>query len=353
MNFNFILDEDYISLYILSTKMYNESEEIKSIKDKLLNYNDLGYKKILGEELLDSSIYLEDNNIKKLIDNFINTDKFNQIYRNYNNDFKENIAIKILKGYIKIDDIELEKVKDCLWKKYMDSYRKLLKMDSFNPTIILLDKNVINTINYLKSTNEFKKLYEETELYLENVKRYWKENKDNINKYLKCILKVNINTHLDVYISHPNCYEGYSFGDNKIAWGHYKGIEDPNYNLVYLVHEGLHHILPFEDNDSELVCNIKHSIIELASDYELYSLLKGESTLKDGHSYLEEYKEFIYPYWLKYIGLDNNQIQERIQRDNINKLIEVEDNNISNMNINEFVSFCTSKYLNAFKNRKR
>ena len=360
MNFNFILDKDYLAYYILSTKMYNESIEISNIKDKLIKNNDLGYKKISEQELLDSSIYLEDDNIKKLIAEFIATDKFNQIYKIYNKDSKENIALKILKGFIQVDDENLEKLKDDLWGKYMESYRKLLNMGSYNPTIFLLDKDVMNTINYLKSTNEFQKLYKETELYINNVKKYWEENKDRINKYLKDILKVDIDINLNVYMSHPNCYEGYSFGENNVAWGHYKGIDDPNYNLTYLVHEGLHHLLPFGVNDNELVCYIKHSIIELASDYELYSLLKNESTLNHGHPYLEEYKKIIYPYWLRYIGLNDSQIEERLVKDSIgdDNYVQIEDINEANMDVYKFVNFLVKEwdnivYLSNKKNNKR
>ena len=346
MNFNFILDKDYLSYYILNRKMYNENAEISKIKDKLIKDNDLGYKKILGQEILKNSIYFDDVNTKKLIKDFINTDKFNQIYKIYNNDSKENIAIKLLKGFAHIDDNELEKVKDNLWEKHMESYRKLLNMGSYNPTIFLLDKDVMNTINYLKSTNEFQKLYKETKLYIDNVERCWNENKDRINKYLKDILKVEIDIKLNVYISHPNCYNGYSFGENNVVWGHYKGIEDSNYNLVYLVHEGLHHLIPFEVNDNELVCYIKHSIIELASDYELYFLLNNESALTYGHFYLKKYKKIIYPYWLRYIGLNDYQIKERLEKDSINvdNYIKINNNDEANMNIYEFVNFLVKQW---------
>ena len=193
---------------------------------------------------------------------------------------------------------------------------------------------------------EFQKLYKETKLYIDNVERCWNENKDRINKYLKDILKVEIDIKLNVYISHPNCYNGYSFGENNVVWGHYKGIEDSNYNLVYLVHEGLHHLIPFEVNDNELVCYIKHSIIELASDYELYFLLNNESALTYGHFYLKKYKKIIYPYWLRYIGLNDYQIKERLEKDSINvdNYIKINNNDEANMNIYEFVNFLVKQW---------
>ena len=353
MNLNFILDENYLAYYILSKKMYNESDKISSIKEALLKNNDLGYKKILNQEILDTKIYLNDNNIKIIIEELIQTKIFNQIYQSYNNESKEKIAIKLLLGYVKNNNIELEQAKDALWAKYMDAYKKLLNMNSYNPTNYLSDKDVMNTINNLKNTKEFKKLYEETKDYTNSIKKSWHENQDMINDYLKNILKIEFNIHLNVYISHPNCYEGFSFGDNNIAWGHFKGIDEPNYNLTYLIHEGLHHIIPFNNNDNELTCNIKHSIIELASDYELYSLLKKESTINEGHQHLNEYKRIIYPYWLRYIGLNNKEIVERQERDSIynDNYIEDETINIKKININEFINYIITNWNNIIQER--
>lgn len=270
MNLDFILDEDYLAYFILYKKMHKESKVIEDIKNKLFSNNGLGAKKLLEGEILDASIYLKDNDIKKIVDKF-------------------------------------------------------------------------------KNTAEFNKLYKETEIYLNKVKKYWVENKDIINNYLKRILRIDFDIKATVYITHPDTCEGYSFGDNKIVWGHYLGVEDSNYNIVYLTHEWLHCLLPFTNDDTDIDCYIKHTTIELISDYELYSLLKKESTLKEGHPYLKEYKKFMYPYWLKYIGLNDNEIRERLQRDNVDELVNTEDNYLKNMNIKDFISFCTNEYLKENK----
>lgn len=347
MNFEFILDENYLAFFILYRKMHNESKEIEKIKNKLHLENELGYKKILEQELLDSSIYLKNENIKKLVNEFISTNKFKEIYNLYNGDSKEIVAIKILKGIININDSDLEELKDDLWYKYKDGYWKLLNMNAYNTSIFMLDEDVIKTIHSFKETDEFKNLYKETEVYYQKVKKDWEENKSKINNYLKNILKININIRPMVYISHPNTYEGFSFDNNKIAWGHYKGLEDPNYNLTYLVHEGLHSLLPFDKEETEIQSNIKHTIIEFVSDYELYSWLKGESTLNEGHPYLNEYRKFIYPYWLMYIGLNSGQIEERLKKDSVDlsELNNIKQTDTSNMDIYEFINFCIDEYL--------
>lgn len=353
MSFEFILDENYLAFFILYKKMYNENKEITNIKNKLYSEHNLGYKKILEEELIDPSIYLKDENIKKLIDDFIQSNEFNEIYKSYDNISKEEFAIKILKNKILPNDSSLDIIKNELWFKHMEGYRTLLNMNFLNIEIFLLDEDIKKLIKSFKETVEFKQLYKETEIYLDNVKKSWEENESSINQYLKRILKIDYNIKLMAYISHPNNYEGYSFDNDKIAWGHYIGINNQNYNLTYLVHEGLHCLLPFEDSDTEISSSIKHAIIELIADYELYSSLSGKSTLKEGHQELQDFRMFIYPYWLKYIDLDDYQIIQRLERDSIDLSVfhNIENIDLSHMNIQEFIDFCNKTYLGNVKKR--
>ena len=73
MNISFVLDEDYLAFFILYKKMFNESKELEDIKAKLYSDYNLGYKKILGEEFLDASVYLDNSNIKEITKNFIDS----------------------------------------------------------------------------------------------------------------------------------------------------------------------------------------------------------------------------------------------------------------------------------------
>lgn len=347
MNFEFVLDENYLAFFILNKKMFNEINEINEIKNQLLSDNDLGYRKITEQILLDSSIYLNDEESKQLINEFINNEKFDEIYKAFNSATKEIFAIKVLTNKINLNSEEIENIKDILWNKYLSGYKRLFNISSYNPQYFFLDADVKNTINIFKDTKEYKQLYEETKIYLDSINNYWNKNKDFINNYLKKIIKEDFDLSPIVYISHPNTCVGYSFDNNKIAWGHYKGIKDPNYNLTYLVHEGLHCLIPYEKNDTKEICDVKHSIIELISDYELYSRLKNESTFEKGHSYLDAYKKIIYPYWLRYINLNNDEIETRIMKDKVDKNLinDIENIDISKMNINQFIDFCLEKCI--------
>lgn len=111
-----------------------------------------------------------------MIDNFILTDKFNEIYKSHDDESKYVVAIKILKNVIKIEDTEFENPKEDLWFKYMEGYRTLLNMNCYNPTHFLLDNDVKRTIEVLKESDEYKKIHDEAKLYLDNVKNCWENN---------------------------------------------------------------------------------------------------------------------------------------------------------------------------------
>ena len=355
MNFEFILDEDYLAFFILSTKMYNEDRKITDIKEKIYLDNQIGYKKIFGESILDGSVYLQDKDIEILVRKFIDTVIFQEIYKSHNSESKEAVAIKILKGYIRIEDSDLIKIEDDLWDKYRNGYKRLLSINSLMVPVFLKDGDIIRMLKSFKDTDEFIRLYKETEKYYFYVKRCWEENKDKINKYLREVLKYNVDIKIKVYISHPNTCQGHSIDNNKIAWGHYKGIDDKNYNIVYLVHEGLHCLIPFTDEESDVDSYIKHSIIELISDYELYSLLSGVSTLNEGHPYLWEYKQRIYPYWLAFVGLSKGKIIDRMRRDSIdNSNEDLVGIDFANMNIFGLIEFCKNEWnnINSYYNSK-
>ena len=340
MNLNFILDENYLALFILAREMHCESSIVKEIKESLKN--DIGYKKILSQEILDSNIYINDEETRKLINELEDTNKFKEIYQKYNNESKDTIAIKLLKDYIKDDSKELDDIKEDLWNKYIDSYQKIFKVGFYNPSHYLLDNDVLNTIDKLKNNNEFNRLYAEAKTYKNALKKIWLDNKEYINNYLTNVLKINININPNVYVTHPNANRGYSF-DNNIVWGHFKGITDSNYNLTYLVHETLHILLPYKKEENEDESNIKHSIIELISDYELQSKLTGKSTFNDGHSYLDKYKKELYPTFLNYLGLNNEEIQERIKKDNVD-ISNYNNDDLSKLNIYEFTEYCCNLY---------
>lgn len=338
LDFNFILDEEFLAYFILHREMHNESSEISSFKKTI--ENERGYKIICGNGLLD--IYYEDKEIMEVINNLINSDLFEELYKKYNNESKELIAVKLLDGRLENRNEQLDILKEELWFKYMNGYKKIINLSFSNYNLILKDKNVKLIIDELKSTDEFLKLKTETIKYIELLNTAWAANKNQIIEYLKDTLKSNFNLHLDVYVTHPNTYTGFTL-NNYIFWGHYKGLDDINYNLTYLIHEFLHCYLSYLQDETIEEQDIKHTIIEFISDYELYSKLSNESKWMVGHEELNKYRSLIYPYWLDYIGLSLNEKKERMEEDKVD--FEIIEDNLSEYNINEFIDYTKNKLL--------
>lgn len=158
-----------------------------------------------------------------------------------------------------------------------------------------------------------------------------------------------------------------------IFWGHFKGLKDVNYNIIYLCHENLHALLPNEkcmpkamklyyDRDSSLNAqdywkllnesipdyykmfdfefDVIHTVIEFISDNELYTILSGESKYDMGHKSevcnLVQYKELIKPYWFLYLGLSEDEINKR---NSFSSLYNIELSEESMLSIESFIDF--------------
>lgn len=249
--------------------------------------------------------------------NFIVDKKFlaaQIIYRSFLNENFQMLENNILKN----NSFECENIKDLVEQRKI-SHIYDSKFDDF--------------FNSLINTNEFKRAYEETLNYLKLIEITWGKNKRIVNKYLRETLRLkNINICIDSYITHPKAKAGYSDMPNTIRWGHYKGLEEPIYNIVYLVHEGLHCLLPYKEGSTFEEKEIHHSIIELISDNELYSKLSDENMYDNyqGHDRLKFYKQEILEDWFNYLNFNGD---------------------FSSMDIKGFIDYCNRKYSNI-KNLK-
>ena len=299
MEFNFIVDKFYILLKMLSNR--NNLEELKTWKDTFA---------------------------KKIVDEKIITDIENN---------KETIE------------------EDFIAKKYEQLFSE-------------------ETLGILMNDEIFLKYLAETTSYMNSMQAHWLLHKDNINDWLKKKIKLeSFRGKIDAYITHPKLNTGKCVNSSSIFFGHIKGINDKNYNIVYLCHEYLHSILPnekcfttamnmYENRDKNMNSleywrelntkypdfykvydyefDLVHTVIELISDNELYTLLNKMSMYQEGHNdencSLVKYKEIILPYWFKYLQLSEEEINKRVT--NVNEDIDTREiNNLDN--IEEFINF--------------
>lgn len=298
IDFNFIVDSNYVAFWFLRRINTIEGKELE-LNDKLLKKHKKGYSKLKGKELLNIKIYIDYLKGSNLINELVSNENFKIFHKNkFSNMDEYELAISILMNTIRIEDSNINNLKNILWNKYNEDYKKLLWSMNENVEVYMEDHDVKGLIEEFKKTEIFNKLLEETKEYYEKIKYEWDSRKNEINKFLSTYLRINFNCFPNTYIVHPISHVGCNY-EGKIIWGHTKGLNDIFYNLVYLVHESLHIILPpvFNRDDGEY---INHAVIEMISDYELYSLLSKKDKFGEGHPFLREYKEKIYPFWQKY-----------------------------------------------------
>ena len=192
-----------------------------------------------------------------------------------NIDFKINekiLILNIIRRKMNKEYNELEILKDKLWKKYNQVYKELQEK------VNNIDFSNLNNDKYKDFFNEFiqtkiyKQLYKETKDYKEILEKNWNNNKILINNYLNDILKIKIDINITNYVTHPNSHPGYKIDSNSICYSNYHGIDNPYYDLRYLVHESLHCILPYKENMTNVEIEIQHDIIKLV-DKEIYQRL--------------------------------------------------------------------------------
>lgn len=177
-----------------------------------------------------------------------------------------------------------------------------------------------------------------------------------------------------IYISHPELNVGKCVNQKYVFWGHWKGIDDINYNITYLCHETLHILLPNKDympmamglyyNKDDKVSaqdhwntlnsiiadyykifdfefDVIHTVIELISDNELYTILSETSKYNEGHDSsvysLATYKSLILPYWFEYLNLSPLEKKER--KPNFISINHLSLKAVDKLNINNFIRF--------------
>lgn len=224
-----------------------------------------------------------------------------------------------------------------LWEKYNDSYRMLKKNLQSNE----IDLNILEEV---KQQPFFNDMVLQAKENCERIKSIWENKKDEINSFLINIAKTDFLLETTAYIFPPSVCVGRNIGDNCFLWGHKIGIEDENYDLVYLVHESLHSIFPKGD-----MC---HAIIENIADIELGKYLNKTTTGYETHGFTKKAHAQILPYWNLYLNKSVEEIEEEQKLLNttydINEYEPYRDE-LSKMNVVEFTNFVLALDVNKIE----
>lgn len=156
----------------------------------------------------------------------------------------------------------------------------------------------------------FMKLLEETKDYARQVQYKWQDKKRQVYIALLDILRIPVDGEFTCFIVHPETHTGRSLHQSRVnafVWGHYSHF--PNYDVIYLIHEMMHSIFPFNP--------IAHTVQELAIDNELRVRLNhgsyDEKTVVCGIG-REKIISLMLPEWRRYLVANTENIFQFIER---------------------------------------
>lgn len=245
---------------------------------------------------------------------------------------------------------EIDKFKRTLYTKYKKEYNYCYKDRS---EIVKYGKDFIpdNDILYnaVLTSTLFKSLKKETMKHKNNIARLWDNNKDEINKYIKDIIRMPFPKTVNVLIIHPRFeIAEYVHEYKSMVWG----SEKDKYDVLTLVLSIVCRGILKEELDYKNNKEIINAILELAIINEIGKNINSSSNYELGDPVLKLIKRQIYPFWLMYLGYTD---KERI----LNKMIEDKigfdldkyplDKNIKKLNIKSFTEYCIKNSRNILK----
>lgn len=243
--------------------------------------------------------------------------------------------------------------KQKLWTTYKKQYNGGMK----DKDEMLHDiKNYIpdddTLYNLVLESDVFLPIKEETEKHRIELLKTWDENKKEITKNLKEILRFSMKDNYNVLVLHPNMDTLLTSNiTSNIGWGFKKDLDDKIMTLTNIIYTLVKmEIKGFEKEYKEIV----QAVLELAIYNELYTRIKGTSNHLAGDKTLSFLKRQIYPYWLMYLGCDKEDMTHYMMRDQI--AFDIDDYTIEKglkkIDLLEFIKFCikNQKYIVRINN---
>lgn len=246
---------------------------------------------------------------------------------------------------------EIDKFKKMLYTKYKKEYNFCYKDRS---EIVKYGKDFIpdNDILYnaVLTSSLFKSLKKETMRHKNNIERMWDSNKNEINDYIKDVLRIPYPKLINVFIIHPRLEICEYVRDSKsLIWGSEKDKYDVLTMILEAVTKGL---LIIENINYQNNREIVDSILELSIINEIGKRISKNLTYDLGDPVLKLIKRQIYPFWLMYLGYNdkekvlNKMIDDRIGFDLDKYPI---DKNMKKLNIKTFTEYCIKNSKNILK----
>ena len=201
----------------------------------------------------------------------------------------------------------------------MDYRKEYLKLHTDKDLILSEGDNFIPNddlvYNMLESNPLYKKIKQDTNKYRLNILEVWDNNKKKYNHELDNILKRQIKDTYTIYVVHPSLdVIETDYKNNIITIGKKIIIRDQDNFLTYLLYKITKNEIYKLKTDETKILDI---ICELAITNELYTRVTSKSKYKYGKKENRVLKEKIYPYWLMYLGVKEDDFDKYMIRDNI------------------------------------
>lgn len=205
--------------------------------------------------------------------------------------------------------------------------------------------------NILESNPLYKKIKIDTNRYRLNVMETWDNSKKKYNKELNNIIKVPIKDTYYISVVHPGLDVVETDNkNNTITIGKKIILRDKDNFLTYLIYKITRNELS-KLKTKEI--DILDTVCELAIINELYTRVSGESKYKYGKKNNRELKEKIYPYFLMYLGVKEEDFDKYMVRDNIffDKSKYKYDKILKKLNIYTFIAYLIKNKRKVFKTK--
>lgn len=238
----------------------------------------------------------------------------------------------------------IHKFKQKIWINYKNEYNKTFK----DNLLILKDpKNFIpddDTIyNIVLENKNYEKIKKETDKFRMKLLKTWDENKKVAIKELKDILRFDIKLyHVLVVCEQLDIIDSTTVKNSKvntIVWGKRLDEEHPINTIINLVYRIVRKEL---NNYQEEYSDIVKAIVELAILNEFATRMTNRTHYLTGDNTLKYLKRQIYPYWLMYLGVEKDKLNEYMARDRIYFDISkyTYERQLKKIDLYAFIDFC-------------
>jgi len=211
---------------------------------------------------------------------------------------------------------EMHKLKQKLWKSnkkdYTEAYREKDKILSDLDNYIPDDDTIYNLV---ESSEIFQKIKKDAYRYRLTILELWDKNKTRYKRELNKIMKCDLNGNYTVCTLHPNSdVVETNFDLNIITIGKRLSTRDKDNFLTYLIYKIVKNEFAGIKTAERDIVDV---ITELVATNELYSAISKESKYILGKRSLRDMKVKLYPYWLMYLGVEPQDYEKYMVRDNI------------------------------------